>query len=135
MDANLFIDLLQTQLEPGQHISGKILWALDKAPKEITLTLGWITEGRGTQDSKVEAEKTWTTEQTSGEESFEFTLPPSPYSFEGTLISVNWALELHVKKGKAEYRLPITVSPHGSAISLSQVSDESKRKPLSFLKR
>ncbi|MGB0257918.1 MAG: hypothetical protein ACPGES_04615 [Coraliomargarita sp.] len=135
MDANLFIDLPQTQLEPGQHISGKILWALDKAPKEITLTLGWITEGRGTQDSKVEAEKTWTTEQTSGEESFEFTLPPSPYSFEGTLISVNWALELHVKKGKAEYRLPITVSPHGSAISLSQLSDESKRKPLSFLKR
>lgn len=135
MDANLFIDLPQTQLEPGQQISGKILWALDKAPKEITLTLGWITEGRGTQDSKVEAEKTWTTEQTSGEESFEFTLPPSPYSFEGTLISVNWALELHVKKGKAEYRLPITVSPHGSAISLSQLSDESKRKPLSFLKR
>ena len=135
MDANLFIDLPQTQLEPGQHVSGKILWALDKAPKEITLPLGWITEGRGTQDSKVEAEKTWTTEQTSGEESFEFTLPPSPYSFEGTLISVNWALELHVKKGKAEYRLPITVSPHGSAISLSQLSDESKRKPLSFLKR
>ncbi len=135
MEPNLFIDLPHTQLEPGQRISGKILWALEKAPKEIILTLGWITEGRGTQDNKVEAELTWTTDQTSGEESFEFTLPASPYSFEGTLISVNWALELSAKKGKAEYRLPLTVSPHGAAISLNKVADESTPKPLSFLKR
>ncbi len=135
MEANLFIDIPQTQVEPGQTLSGKILWALDKAPKELTLSLGWITEGRGTQDRKVEAEQTWRTEQTSGEEAFEFTLPPSPYSFAGTLISVNWALELHVKKSKAEYRLPITVSPHGQAVDLHQVADESKRKSFSFLKR
>lgn len=135
MDANLFIDLPNTQLEPGQRISGKILWALDKAPKEICLTLGWITEGRGSQDSKIEAELTWPSEQTSGEESFEFTLPPSPYSFEGTLISVNWALELSVKKGSAEFQLPLIVSPHAQPIALNQVADESKRKSFSFLKR
>jgi len=135
MEPNLFIDLPHTQLEPGQRISGKILWALKKAPKEIILTLGWITEGRGTQDNKVEAELTWTTDQTSGKETFEFTLPPSPYSFEGTLISVNWALELSVKKGKAECRLPLTVSPHGTAISLNKIADESTPKPLSLLNR
>ena len=88
MDAQLYIDIPQTQLEPGQQISGKILWALDKAPKALSLSLGWITEGRGTQDSKIEAEQTWTTEQTCGEEPFEFCLPASPYPSQA-LISVN----------------------------------------------
>lgn len=135
MDTSLFIDLPQTQLLPGQTISGKILWAVNKPPEEITLSLGWMTEGRGTQDSKIETQKTWKTDQTSGEESFEFTLPTSPYSFEGTLISVHWALELQVKKGKSEYRIPLTVSPHGSSVALESIADESKRKPFSFIKR
>ena len=135
MDATCFIDLPQTQLEPGQKISGKILWALPQAPQKLTLTLAWITEGRGTQDSKIEAELTWHSNDTSGEEAFEFTLPPSPYSFAGTLISVNWALELHCKKGNAEYHLPITVSPYAAPIALDQVTNESSRKPFSFLSR
>lgn len=135
MDATLYIDLDSTKLEPGQKVSGKILWALDKAPKEICLSMGWITEGRGTQDSKIEAEKIWETNEISGEEDFEFTLPPSPYSFEGTLISLNWAIELSLKKGKSEYRLPLTVSPTDSPAALGQIVDESKRKSFSFFKR
>ncbi|HBM86216.1 MAG TPA: hypothetical protein DD423_05460 [Opitutae bacterium] len=135
MDDTLFIDLEQTQLLPGQHVAGKILWALEKGPKEIRLSLGWSTEGRGSRDDKIEAELNWSTEATSGEESFEFTLPASPYSFDGTLISLNWALTLSVKKGKATHQLPITVSPHAEAIALSAVPNESKRKPFSFLKR
>lgn len=89
MDDTLFIDLEQTQLLPGQHVAGKILWALEKGPKEIRLSLGWSTEGRGSRDDKIEAELNWSTEATSGEESFEFTLPASPYSFDGTLILLN----------------------------------------------
>ena len=82
MDDNIYIDLEQTHLQPGQHFSGKILWALEKAPKEVRLILGWVTEGRGTSDHKTEAELSWTTEATNGEETFEFTLPASPYSFD-----------------------------------------------------
>lgn len=128
MDENLFIDLESTHYEPGQRIAGKLLWAIEKAPKEVRLTLGWYTEGRGSMDHKVEAKLHWTTEATSGEEPFEFILPASPYSFEGSLISLIWELSLTVKKGKAEYNLPITVSPHPSPISLSRVENESKRK-------
>jgi len=123
MKADLFIDLPKTTFKPGERISGKILWALEQPPKEIHLALGWITEGRGTQDNKLEAEETWLTEQTSGEESFDFRLPPSPYSLEGTLISINWALELSVKKGKAQYLLPLTVSPNEKSIALGRVAD------------
>lgn len=135
MNDTIYIDLEQTQLQPGQTFSGKILWALEKAPKEVRLTLSWSTEGRGSKDSKLESELSWTTQATSGEEVFEFTLPASPYSFEGTLIALNWELRLCVKKGKAEHVLPITVSPHKQAIELSAVPDESKLKSFSFLKR
>jgi hypothetical protein len=124
MDDTIYIDLEQTQLQPGQHFSGKILWALVKAPKEVRLTLGWFTEGRGTSDHKIEAERSWTTEATSGEEAFEFPLPASPYSFDGQLISLNWELKLSVKKGKAEHQLPIIVSPHAQAVELSSVPKE-----------
>ncbi|CAA6696795.1 MULTISPECIES: hypothetical protein [unclassified Lentimonas] len=135
MDDTIFIDLTTTELQPGQQFSGKILWALEKAPQTVRLTLGWFTEGRGTTDHKIEAELSWTTDATSGEEPFEFTLPPSPYSFDGKLISLNWELSLSVKKGKAEHQLPITVSPQGKAVELSAVANDSKRSPLSFLKR
>ena len=135
MDDSILIDLEHTQLQPGQHFSGKVLWALEKAPKEVRLTLSWATEGRGTTDRKLEAELSWTTEATSGEEPFEFTVPPSPYSFDAKLISLNWELHLSVKKGKSEHRLPITVSPHEQAVALSAVDNGNKRNPLSFLKR
>jgi hypothetical protein len=135
MDDSIFIDLEQTQLQPGQAVRGKILWALAKAPKALQLSLGWHTEGRGSCDRKVEAELNWNSEATSGEKPFEFTLPTSPYSFDGTLISLNWTLTLSVKKGKASHELPITVAPHAAAIALSAIPNESKRKPFSFLQR
>ena len=128
MNDTIYIDLEQTHLQPGQQFSGKILWALQKAPKAVRLTLGWSTEGRGTNDHKTEAELNWTTEAISGEEAFEFTLPASPYSFDGQLISLNWALQLSVKKGKAEHELPIIVSPHGYTVELSAVGKEAKKR-------
>jgi hypothetical protein len=132
MDDTIYIDLEQTNLQPGQQFSGKILWALKKAPKEVRLTLGWSTEGRGTCDHKIEAELNWSTDATSGEEPFEFILPPSPYSFDGQLISLNWALTLSIKKGKSEHKLPIIVSPHGYIVELSAVENESKRSKWKF---
>ncbi|MGJ8640696.1 MAG: hypothetical protein ACSHYA_15000 [Opitutaceae bacterium] len=132
MDDTIFIDLANTQFKPGMTISGSILWALEKAPKEIRLTLGWSTEGRGTSDHKVEAKLNWKTDAISGKEPFEFTLPATPYSFDGKLIALNWGLSLSAKKGKAECHLPITVSPHDTIITLPAVTDERKRKSFSF---
>ena len=135
MNDTLFIDLTPTQFQPGQQISGKLLWALSKAPKEIHLTLAWSTEGRGTSDRKIEAELKWQSEEISGEEPFEFTLPPSPYSFNGPLIALNWELSVTIKKGKADCHLPITVAPNLTPVELSAIKDEGKRKSVSKFKR
>lgn len=98
MTDSLFIDIPKDQYAPGSTIRGTILWALERSPQELSLSLGWWTEGRGDKDAKVVEELHWETTQTSGEESFELNLPQSPYSFDGHLISLKWALELSVKK-------------------------------------
>lgn len=98
----------------------------------MQLSLGWWTEGRGDRDAKIETELEWITNETAGQEDFEIKLPTSPYSFEGHLISLKWALELRSKKGDSSKTLDITVTPNGKEISLPLIEDESKRKPFSF---
>lgn len=132
METDLFIDLPRSIYRPGETISGQILWALNKSPEKMQLSLGWWTEGRGDRDAKIETELEWITNETAGQEDFEIKLPTSPYSFEGHLISLKWALELRSKKGDSSKTLDITVTPNGKEISLPLIENESKRKPFSF---
>jgi hypothetical protein len=134
METNLFIDIPKLEFTPGENVSGKILWALDKAPEEILLSLGWWTEGRGSKDAKIEEEMTWKTQLRAGEEKFSFTIPQSPYSFNGQLISLKWGLELSSKESREKHLLEIIVSPWGVAVDLPKVENESSRKSISFLR-
>jgi hypothetical protein len=132
MDATLFIDLARTSFTPGDLIRGEIFWALDKQPGKIVLSLGWWTEGRGNKDAKLETELEWKTNETAGKESFEMQLPIAPYSFEGHLVALKWALELRAAKGNKSTSLDIIISPTGLPVSLPLIEDESKRKSFSF---
>jgi hypothetical protein len=131
MDPRLFIDLPRSVYLPGETISGKIFWVLERPPEELRLTLGWWTEGRGTKDSRIEKSREWRPSSSAGEEPFELTLPPSPYSFSGTLIALKWALELRAKKEKEAVTEPIVVSPDGEPIELPHI-DEGGSKPFSL---
>ena len=123
MNNNLYIDLPSKVFAPGSTVDGELLWTLDRPPEEITLTLGWWTEGRGTRDSRIEATHNVRTMETAGKESFSLVLPPSPYSFAGTLIVLKWALEARVRKGKATVVEPVIVSPSGKEVRLTRVAD------------
>lgn len=131
MQPNLYIDLPKTSYAPGESVTGKVLWTLDKPPGEIRLTLGWWTEGRGTRDARIEASQEWEAPGAAGEESFSLTLPPSPYSFSGTLITLKWALELSTGKRKENAIEEIIVSPSGEPIDLPHI-DEGGKKPFSI---
>ena len=133
MESNLFIDLPRTHYRPGETLAGEILWSLENAPESLCLTLGWWTEGRGTKDAKIESELEWSSQALAGKEAFEFTIPASPYSFDGHLISLQWALELRVKKGKDAQTLNITVAPTDHAVELPLI-DEGSKKSLSSLR-
>lgn len=134
METNLFIDIAKTDYQPGGQVSGKILWALNKPPGEIILSLGWWTEGRGTKDAKIVEEKVWKTEQVAGEETFSFDIPESPYSFNGQLISLKWGLELSARKDRQKNLQEISVSPWGVSVDLQQIANESSGEPISFIR-
>jgi hypothetical protein len=47
---------------------------------------------------------------------FSFALPPGPYSFSGTLVSVVWALELVLEPGPEVERLDFVLGPSGAEV-------------------
>ena len=85
------------ELVPGQEIDGRVGWQLDDAPKRASLRLFWYTEGRGNQDVGIVEEEEFARVRASHDEEFRFTLPGSPYSFSGKLISLRWAIELVIE--------------------------------------
>lgn len=129
----LYIDLPKTAYAPGETITGRILWALDHSPKKLELTAGWWTEGRGTKDFRIEATVEWNTDASAGEESFTVQLPLAPYSFSGTLISLQWMLELREHRHEKFVTEPIVVSPSGEPVLLPRI-DEGERKSFSILR-
>lgn len=128
METNLYIDLPKTHYQPEEILRGEILWALEKPPERIYLSLGWWTEGRGSKDAKIETELDWPTLDTAGQQSFEIPLPKTPYSFQGQLITLKWALELHTEKGKLTHSVEISIGPGDAPVDLPLLEDESARK-------
>lgn len=110
-----------TTLVPGQTIDGTVGWDRESPPKKAMLRLFWYTEGRGTQDVGVLEELELPTDHKQLQGTFRFSLPASPYSFQGQLITLKWAIELVLNKGKEVERLDLIVSPWVEQVSLKKV--------------
>ncbi|NLW84635.1 MAG: hypothetical protein GXY41_09590 [Phycisphaerae bacterium] len=109
----------QTAFIPGQTIRGQVRWSRLAPPKKARLSLFWYTQGKGDEDKGLVERIQFETPQAIDKRTFEFRLPVGPYSFSGRLISLTWALEVHLDK---EFiRNEITVSPSGHEILLGEV--------------
>ncbi|MGH1441316.1 MAG: hypothetical protein ACRBBR_14465 [Cellvibrionaceae bacterium] len=115
-ELNISID--KNSYQPREQVQGSIRWQLIKPPKEIFLQIGWQTEGRGTQDNRVEYEQIFITDSHSGTENFYYELPASPYSFSGKLIELNWFIVAYTKKGKVQTSTDIIVAPGRVAVTI-----------------
>lgn len=107
----LILNLKEFNFLPKEKISFDVSWQLDNIPKKIEVRLFWYTKGKGTEDSCVA--ETCIVDHLSdrGNKSVYFTLPESPYSFSGKLISLNWAIEFVVKSPDKCIRKEIVISP------------------------
>ena len=105
---------------PGDQVAGRALWLLDEPEKvrSAEVRLFWYTDGKGTRDVEVVDTAAFDVTGRHGEAEFAFTAPPSPYSFSGKLISLQWALELVLLPTDDTERLPITISAAGGEIEL-----------------
>ncbi len=117
----LTIDNDLREFAPGQVIEGVAGWQDEAGIRDAVLRLFWYTEGRGTQDVNVAAEKEFAVFPAACEDRFQFTLPDQPYSYSGAITSIQWALELVLNKGKDVLRVDILVSPWTEKLTLASL--------------
>ena len=118
--ASLSIQLIDDReaFAPGEVLEGKAAWQLDQPQKKIFLRLFWFTRGKGTEDIEVVSETVFDNPLTSESRPFKITLPQSPYSFSGKLVSLIWALELVASDNETAVTREIVISPFGYEIDL-----------------
>ncbi len=103
---------------PRETIRGTVRWNLKAGIRRLELLLFWYTAGKGTRDVGVIETTQFDEPGAVGWKDFSFTLPDSPYSFSGKLISLIWALELTCSPGSDTVRREIIISPTGQEILL-----------------
>jgi len=110
------------EFAPGQKVSGELCWSeLASGGSDLYLDLVYYTEGKGQQDREVVQELTFRASGSAGALPFSLKLPDAPYSFEGVLITLKWALEAHLVGSKAESREEIILSPWTQVLKLHKV--------------
>jgi hypothetical protein len=108
-------------LQPHDTVKGRVAWDLEKEPRDLELRLCWFTGGRGTEESRtVEALPLGDTLR--GERSFSFRLPAEPWSTNGTLVRIAWALEVVAKKAGSLAVEEIVVAPQRREIELRELT-------------
>lgn len=109
--------------EPGEEIAGGAQWELGRAPKSVEARLLWHTSGRGYIDVGVVATVRFDGAQQDDTRSFQFTAPEAPYSFNGTLVTLGWAVELVALPGNESARVELVIAPEGKALELTEMED------------
>jgi hypothetical protein len=104
---------------PGQEISGRVSWTVERTPDKIELRLFWFTDSDGANDVGIVDRIVIEQPSNLGSREFSFTLPQGPYSFEGKHTSLFWALEAVALPSKEFFRLLFTLSPTGDTIVLN----------------
>lgn len=103
---------------PRENIFGEASWSIAKEPRRAEIRLFWYTKGKGDKDvqivDKIELENI----EKYDKKTFSFTLPDSPYSFSGKLISLIWAIEIVFFPTKESEILEFTMSSTGKEIAL-----------------
>lgn len=101
----------QHAFRPGELIEGGAGWSLDRAPRQVEVRLFWQTSGKGTRDTRVEQVQRFADPKPQDVRAFQFVAPSTPWSCDGRLVSVQWALELKVGDSQETVRWDLVISP------------------------
>jgi hypothetical protein len=109
---------------PGETITGRAVWHLERPAEAIEVRLFWHTSGKGTEDVEIVDRERTAAGGATGERGFSFRLPLGPYSFSGSLITLSWALELVVMPGGDTERVDLVVAPTPVEVRLEGLGRE-----------
>jgi hypothetical protein len=108
----------RTLFEPGGRVTGVAAWSARIAPSGVELRLSWAARGPGGRDFKIAQTVCFEEPPPTDRRPFILTLPLAPYSFRGSLISLDWLLELVASPGDEKAQVELTVAPGLKAIDL-----------------
>ncbi len=111
-----------TTFQSGDSIAGAALWEFTQKKKCIEVRLVWFTRGKGTEDGATVATQAFDATQLADTGTFSFTAPEAPYSFDGTLIALVWAVELVAEPGNEFERIEIIIAPGEKEIALPKIT-------------
>ena len=103
---------------PGEMLDGAVLWEGPEKPTLAEVRLLWFTRGKGTEDGEVVETVTFDNPQAGDTRQFTIRLPNAPYSFNGKLIALSWAVELVIEPGDHFQRVTFTMGPGGEEVRL-----------------
>ena len=103
---------------PGDLVEGSASWSLEKRPSRILIRLAYRITRIGERRVRpgAVAELAFVNPMARGGCDFRFRLPYEPYSFDGKLFSIGWAVDLRVPTWRGDRRLAatsLTMSPTG----------------------
>lgn len=110
-----------TRFDPGAVINIDLSWDLETPPESIELRVVWNTTGKGTTDLAVVQSQSIESPAPRDSRRMTITLPSSPYSFSGKLVSLVWALELVALPSEESTRQEIIIAPAGREVVLQSV--------------
>jgi len=110
----------RTQYRPGEVIDGIASWELGEQPRCVEVRLYWYTHGRGARDLNVIDHIAFEKPATVDSQIFSFMLPRGPYSFKGTLVNLQWAVELVVLPDEETQYLDFVLQPDEKPVVLHQ---------------
>lgn len=113
----------RTDFRPGDVVDGMATWSAGDGGRidSVEVRLFWHTQGKGDRDIRIVETVQFDNPAAQDAQLFSFTLPAGPHSFEGTLISLIWGVEVVVKPGKNSASVQFTVTTDGTPIRLTPV--------------
>jgi hypothetical protein len=104
---------------PGEQLKGELHWNFPERVERIDLRLFWATSGKGVPETGVVEALRF--EQLAAQDArpFSFQLPPFPFSYEGRLMRLTWALEAICAPGTITAREEFTLAPDRKKIVLT----------------
>ena len=107
---------------PGDTLSGRVTWTLERDPEDVELRLFWYTAGKGTQNVGIQNAIVFDNPRLRESRDFRMIVPNAPFSCSGSLVSIIWALELIIEPGGLTERVNITLAPGGHEVILANTS-------------
>ena len=103
--------------KPGQKLKGSATWTADPAPHRVEVRLFWFTSGAAPTQVGIVNRSVIRNVKDRLSGTFEFTMPPGPWSFAGRLVTLHWAVEAVLFPCRANAITRITLSPNGYRIN------------------